>query len=637
MIILIPLGGKGERFKKNNYTFPKALINIFGRPILFWLLDSIKNIDKDTIIYIPYNKEYEFYRLTNLLINNYPKLKFKFFCLERDTEGAAETINIALKEIDYSDQPILCLDSDNFYTFNIVEKWNKKNTIFTFSDYNDNPIYSYINLVNEEVKDIVEKTKISEYACTGAYGFSSYKELLNYSQYILDNSIKEKNEYYTSVVIKEMIKDNKKFGNTNISINEYICLGTPLQLKQFYNDHPKNVDLNDQNNFLKPLRICFDFDNTLVSFPEKEKDYTTVKPIEKNINFLRYIKSLGHTIIIYTARRMKTHNGNTGKVLADAGKITFETLEKFNIPFDEIYFGKPYANFYIDDLAINCFDDMEKQLGFYQSDIEPRKFNSIENNMMETVTKRSANLDGEIYYYQNIPRQIKDMFPLFINYDDDNCWYSLEKINGLSLSDYYLSGIMTETILVDVMNSIQKIQSINIKDNKEVVNIYANYSEKLIERYNNYDYSTFVDSEKIFNEINNFLIDYEKNKKGKISVVHGDPVFTNILINKFNKIKFIDMRGKIGDKLTILGDWLYDWSKFYQSIIGYDKILMNKKIDIVYEKSIINIFEKNFVKIYSKEDLGNLKMITKSLLFTLIPLHDNEKCIDYYNLINTIM
>ena len=39
-----------------------------------------------------------------------------------------------------------------------------------------------------------------------------------------------------------MIKDNKKFGNTNISINEYICLGTPLQLKQFYNDHPKNVN-----------------------------------------------------------------------------------------------------------------------------------------------------------------------------------------------------------------------------------------------------------------------------------------------------------------------------------------------------------------------------------------------------------
>ena len=32
------------------------------------------------------------------------------------------------------------------------------------------------------------------------------------------------------------------------------------------------------------------------------------------------------------------------------------------------------------------------------------------------------------------------------------------------------------------------------------------------------------------------------------------------------------MRGKVGDKLTICGDWLYDWAKIYQSIIGYDEI-----------------------------------------------------------------
>jgi hypothetical protein len=50
---------------------------------------------------------------------------------------------------------------------------------------------------------------------------------------------------------------------------------------------------------------------------------------------------------------MKTHNGNIGKINADIGKITFDTLEKFNIPYDEIYFGKPHADFYIDDLAIN--------------------------------------------------------------------------------------------------------------------------------------------------------------------------------------------------------------------------------------------------------------------------------------------
>ena len=71
------------------------------------------------------------------------------------------------------------------------------------------------------------------------------------------------------------------------------------------------------------------------------------------IHYLQFLHKLGHTIIIHTARRMKTHKGNLGKVMADIGKITFDTLEKYNIPYDEIYFGKPDADFYIDDSKLD--------------------------------------------------------------------------------------------------------------------------------------------------------------------------------------------------------------------------------------------------------------------------------------------
>ncbi len=54
------------------------------------------------------------------------------------------------------------------------------------------------------------------------------------------------------------------------------------------------------------------------------------------------------------------------------------------------------------------------------------------------------------------------------------------------------------------------------------------------------------------------LQDYESEDMGTCCVIHGDLVFTNILINKYDKIKFIDMRGKL-DKLSILGDNLYDF------------------------------------------------------------------------------
>lgn len=95
------------------------------------------------------------------------------------------------------------------------------------------------------------------------------------------------------------------------------------------------------------------------------------------------------------------------------------------------------------------------------------------------------------------------------------------------------------------------------------------------------------------------------------------------------------MRGKLGDELTIYGDWLYDWAKIYQSLIGYDEILLSKTVDLDIKENLISLFKKYFINKYSKPDFENLKLITKSLLFTLIPLHNNNKCIKYYELISS--
>jgi hypothetical protein len=169
-------------------------------------------------------------------------------------------------------------------------------------------------LKNNKVTDIVEKQKISDYACSGAYGFESYKLLLQYSTIIVENNIKQNGEYYTSTVIKEMLHNNIIFYNELIDVNNWTCLGTPIQIKQFCNNFPKHSCINNDNK-IKKMRICFDLDNTLLTYPEIKNDYTSVKPIQKNIDFLHYLKSFGHIIIIYTARRMKTHSGNIGKIL----------------------------------------------------------------------------------------------------------------------------------------------------------------------------------------------------------------------------------------------------------------------------------------------------------------------------------
>ena len=156
MLILIPLGGLGTRFSKNNYKIPKPLINVMGKPIIYWLLDNLKISKYDTII-IPYNNELYKYHFENRLTNKYPNYNFIFKRLIRNTDGAAQTILDGLNILELNDQPILCLDGDNFYTQNILSIWKGDNCVFAFEDKSKEEVYSYIKLKDDNIIDIKEK------------------------------------------------------------------------------------------------------------------------------------------------------------------------------------------------------------------------------------------------------------------------------------------------------------------------------------------------------------------------------------------------------------------------------------------------------------------------------------------------
>lgn len=641
MIVLIPLGGIGKRFIDSGYHVPKALIKVLGKPILYYLLDSLINSCKNMIIYIPYNKVYLNYNFEATLKKDYPNLCFKFMCLNNDTNGAADTLTIALKKIEIDDCPFISLDADSFYYTDILKLWNGENKIFTITstDECDSTKYSFVTTNSQGiVLDIMEKNKISDNACTGAYGFYSFKKFIQYSDLILNEYKVDNGEVYISYIIKNMLKDSISFSTNQINKEKWICLGTPIQLRLFCNNVPRILASTDKSSFISnTMRICFDLDNTLVTYPREESNYESVEPITKNINFLKYLKSFGHTIIIYTARRMKTYSGNIGLVTADIAITTLKTLKDFDIPFDEIYFGKPHANIYIDDLAINAHDNIQKLTGFYMDSIVPRKNNQIITEI-NTIKKIGINLRGEINYYLNIPKQIKDMFPFMLSYDIESYkWYSMERINGITVSTLFTSENLTKTQLKNIMNSIHRIQSFALNDkDSHNINIYSNYSKKLKDRYYSYDYSKFNNHHIIYQTILTELTKYEQENKGRLTTIHGDPVMTNIFINNHDKIKFIDMRGKLGNIYTIYGDYLYDWAKLYQSLIGYDIILQDVHISREYQRSMIEYFESTFTELYSFSILKDVKMITRSLLFTLIPIHDNEKCEKYFELIDTV-
>jgi capsule biosynthesis phosphatase len=736
--IIIPLGGLGKRFSEAGYQYPKPLVKVYGKCIINWLLDSLlENIEeineysdnKITIqnIFIPYHRSLDNFRFKDKLKKDYPKMNFNFYKLDMDTKGAADTVYQTLNKyietivsnhktnvISESDNifnnyetPIICLDGDNFYTTNILKQWvdNKFNTgLFLFEDNEPYEVYSYVKLAEYQINninhivEIKEKEKISNLACTGAYCFNNMIELISYCEKILghhsdcNNSNKsnnsnnskiethsgkymQKGEYYISSIYKCMLELGTLVRPYIINKGDYKCLGTPTQVKLF----------TENNKHLMPKkRFCFDLDNTLVTYPpciNGIKLYQQVKPITKNIELLRKLKNEGHYIIIYTARRMVTHNSNIGKINAEQGKIIFDTLEKFNIPFDEIYFGKPYADYYIDDSAINAFSNLEKELGFYNTKVECRSFNSIKYTSNKVrKTSLESNLNGEISYYKTIKKledlnlhhfkyeeqtnykNVINLFPKLLDYDhNDNTWYELERVNGIPVGKLYLDKELSKDELLSMLDTFKMLHSTILPD--EIYNlttdelklffikaldkaVYNNYYNKVESRLIKYKglYDDLIHNKGTNNNINNntdnnsglrviinnnlnLLKQYENDNSAKIGMIHGDAVFTNILIDENKNIKLIDMRGKLGENnncLCVYGDTLYDYAKMYQSLIGYDEIIENVVLDESYKIEMIQTFETYILENFDINTLNNIKIITRSLLISLIPLHHIE-------------
>jgi capsule biosynthesis phosphatase len=107
---------------------------------------------------------------------------------------------------------------------------------------------------------------------------------------------------------------------------------------------------------LNTQTLVIDIDHTICFPNDSEKEtfekYGKAKPIPVMIESIRKAKEKGYYIILFTARRMLTHDGDINKVIEDVGDITKNWLKEHNVPYDELRFGKPNAIYYVDDKSI---------------------------------------------------------------------------------------------------------------------------------------------------------------------------------------------------------------------------------------------------------------------------------------------
>lgn len=611
MNIIIPLGGKGARFQTDEYSLPKPLIKVLNKEIIFYVLDNLV-LQPDDNVFIIYNNELNNHNFCNIIKKKY--LQIHLIELKTQTKGASETVYTGINYILNNKDTIfnnininlktILIDGDAFYTEDILGYFrnldNEYNAIFYFKNYDQNPIFSYITIDQDNnIIDIKEKIKISNNANTGAYAFNSIYNLHKYSKYIVENNITFKDEPYTSCIISEMMKECEPFKAIEINNDFFFSLGTPQQV----------------NDFIKKTNVfLFDLDGTLVltddiyyeiwyeilvkyniylensifkNYIQGNTDINVIKKLLPNINInIDEISELKENMFnqkiekikiidgsIEFIKKLKKH-GNKIAVVTNCNRINAENiLKKIEIHdiIDELIIGnecersKPFPDPYI--VASKLFNTKSSDVYIFEDS---------KSGILSAKAVNPRCLIGIQTIYNNEQLHQLGVDVTIKDYTNLNYYELIEETPNSSFS-YKRNKSIKEYIKKILKNSIN--ESENNNDNKYETNAYN-------------ENSCDNESDNQNNKIKDVIIHDEKLKGGYIS----DVLKVEVICNNNKKIncvlKLENNNEKEVTNLSIMARKLGLYEReyyFYENISKYVPVDIPKFYSLIKDDNLNNI------------------------------------------------
>ncbi|PZD95304.1 hypothetical protein DNH61_12185 [Paenibacillus sambharensis] len=236
MNIVIPLAGEGRRFQEAGFHVPKMLIDVAGRPMLYWALDSLLPFFQNHhFIFVVQQAHLNSTDLEQVIYRRCPEAAV--VALDRKTRGQAESVWEARSVMCQSD-PLLIFNGDTYVGTDIGRALSEDAgsldgliNVFQSSD----PSFSYVELHgNELVRSVREKRVISPWATSGLYYFRTAAEYLRLvSQAVEEDVPAGEGEWYVSEIYNLMIRAGGRVGIDRA----LFChpLGTPSQMDAFIN------------------------------------------------------------------------------------------------------------------------------------------------------------------------------------------------------------------------------------------------------------------------------------------------------------------------------------------------------------------------------------------------------------------
>ncbi len=214
-------GGLGTRLRPITDTIPKSLIPVAGRPVIFYLLDSLSKLSKDYILTVSYRYE----KVIELFSKEFSKLGNILFSVEIEPLGTAGGLRKVEK---FVEETFIVGNADTVFQQDVREliKFHKKNEntltigLTTVEDPSD---YGVVKVVNGRIVQFQEKPKtnpISKLASAGIYVMEP--EIFNYIE-------KGKVEDIAKDVIPRLQANGRRIGGFKMK-GTWIDIGRPRDL-----------------------------------------------------------------------------------------------------------------------------------------------------------------------------------------------------------------------------------------------------------------------------------------------------------------------------------------------------------------------------------------------------------------------
>jgi hypothetical protein len=211
---------------------------------------------------------------------------------------------------------------------------------------------------------------------------------------------------------------------------------------------------------------------------------------------------------------------------------------------------------------------------------------------LKVIVVKSApeeDLKGETYYYrclQSIPR-LQPLFPMY--YGSSPGKLKIEYVNSVPLTHVFnlmQFGALHMNAVFSALDTLHTCK--DVVPTMTPTQIRESYMSKLAKRVAGPEFASLKGVVGVYTQLASRLKHYTPTCVG---VIHGDPWFANMLWTYDGRIKCVDMRGLIGNTLTLNGDPNYDYAKVYQSLLGFDEIVFGlNPVHSRYRTETISLF-----------------------------------------------